>query len=202
MNKYHKKFLSSYTAENIIALFSRYRGAPKEITESWGMLEAAKRIVEDLGSCKIIVVGDGCSPRTGAIFAYFTKAEVVSIDPCFNMAHWQEHVRKQTAMGFPPQRLEVIKERVEDVTVFCEGRMAVAIWPHSHASMLNLKLRHYTDRIDIAMPCCRPIPAAFMKRPHITYEDYNIASPKRTIHIFSDELEIKSALYPVGQLYP
>ena len=78
MNKYHKRFLNSFTSENVIALFSRYKGAAKEITESWGMLEAAKLVTDKIGEHIVIIAGDGCSPRTGAIFAYFTKADVES----------------------------------------------------------------------------------------------------------------------------
>ena len=184
MNKYHKRFLNSFTSENVIALFSRYKGAAKEITESWGMLEAAKLVTDKIGEHIVIIAGDGCSPRTGAIFAYFTKADVISIDPNFNMLHWEEHFDKQTKLGYEPQRLKVLKKKIEDVPIDCESKPCLVIWPHSHANMLNTKIYNYSGRIDIAMPCCKPIPAELMKIPHFTYDDYNITSPKRTIHIW------------------
>lgn len=127
MNKYHKKFLSSFACENVVGIFSRYRGAPKEITKSWGMLEASKLLDIKIDESKIIVIGDGCSPRTGIIFAYFTKAEVISIDPKFNIAHWNDHVEKQTNMGFPPQRIEIINDHIENLKLNCNNKHTIAI---------------------------------------------------------------------------
>lgn len=184
MNKYHKTFINSFASENIIALFSRYKNAHKEITESMAMLEAAKRFIPNVSECLVVVVGDGASPRTGAVFAYFTKAEVISVDPAFNMAHWEVHYRQQAAMGFPIQRLEVIKDKIEDVPIYCKDKRVLILWPHSHADMDSIKLFDYGQRYDIAMPCCRQIPSNWASLPHIYYEDKNILSPKRSIHIW------------------
>lgn len=79
VNKYHSRFLRTRAAENVLGIFSRFNNAHKEITESWAMLEAAKKHGPPLDeNCEVFVVGDGGSPRTGAIFAYYTKARVVS----------------------------------------------------------------------------------------------------------------------------
>lgn len=185
MNKYHKAFLSQFASENIIGLFSRYKGAAKEITESWGMLEAARKFIPGLDDCLVVIVGDGCSPRTGALFAYMTKAEVISIDPAFNMAHWEEHVQKQTAMGFSPKRLRLIMDKLENVEIDCEGKPLLVIWPHSHANMNDGTLNNYSKRHDIAMPCCVQIPPAWMSIPHIVFDDYHVISPRRSIHIWT-----------------
>lgn len=191
MNLYHKRFLESFTSENVIALFSRYKGATKEITESWAMLEAAKKTAYklefDLNECKIIVVGDGCSPRTGAIFAYYTKADVVSVDPNANLKHWEEHCEKQTLMGYKPERITFWSMKIEDMCFECKGKEAIIVWPHSHADMNKLDVRDYARRIDISMPCCVPIPQNWMSKPHIIYTDYNVLSPKRDIHIWDSE---------------
>lgn len=184
MNIYHKRFLESFSAESVIGLFSRYKGAAKEITESWAMLEAANNHCLNLDSHHIIVVGDGCSPRTGAIFAYFTKAMVTSVDPGFNLSHWQEHVAKQTAMGFPPQRLEVIQDYIDKTKIDCHGRPLLVIWPHSHAHMNECNPVNHGLRTDIAMPCCVKVPKNWLLKPHSTYDDENVISPKRTIHVW------------------
>jgi len=186
-NYYHRKFLESFASENIIALFSRYKGSSKEITESWAMLEAAKKHVPDIDNKSVIVVGDGCSPRTGALFAYFTKAFVFSIDPQFNLDHWNEHCDKQRKMGFPVQRLRIYKDKLEN-TLFSFHSDIVVVWPHSHADM-NVSLKNFCltgNRWDIAMPCCEPIPSNWMREQHICYEDFNVLSPKRTIHIWEN----------------
>lgn len=186
MNLYHKRLLSSNSAENVIGLFSRYKGAAKEVTESWGMLEAAIKYVQDLNECLVVVVGDGCSPRTGALLAYLTRADVISVDPNMNMRHWEEHVGKQTAMGYPPQRLRVIADRIENIEIDCEGRSCVVLWPHSHANMEHTRIMNHAKRTDIAMPCCVPIPKKWMEKPHIVFDDYNVLSPKRSIHVWTN----------------
>lgn len=153
------------------------------------MLEAANNHVLNINTSVVIVVGDGASPRTGAIFAYYTKAEVTSIDPVFNIGHWCEHVAKQTVMGFPPQRLSIFDKRIEDLkSLDCKNRQVIVVWPHSHACMNNCKVHNYTKRVDIAMPCCVKIPSNWLFRPHIVYEDKWVLSPHKTIHIWNDDL--------------
>lgn len=113
MNKYLERFLRSYSSENVVALFSRYKNAAKEITESWAMLEVVMREFEDTENLMAVVVGDGCSPRTRALIAYHTKAFVYSIDPELNLNHWLDHLKKQEEMGYPVKRLKAWKMKIE-----------------------------------------------------------------------------------------
>ena len=151
------------------------------------MLEAAHQYTVELDKFLIIVVGDGCSPRTGAVFAYLTKAKVVSVDPQFNLSHWQEHVDKQSGMGFPIQRLRIIRDCVAKTSIDCGGRPVLVVWPHSHANMNECNPVNCGPRTDISMPCCVDIPKNWMMRLHMTYEDGYVESPKRTIHIWTPE---------------
>jgi hypothetical protein len=184
MNYYLKRFIESFTSENVIALFSRYKNAAKEITESWGMLEAAKKLDVNLSECKVVAVGDGASPRTGAVFAYYSGADVISLDPNANIGHWEEHCEKQTLMGYPPQRIVFLKNKIEDIEINCLEKTVIVVWPHSHADMNNTHIGNYSRRIDIAMPCCVAIPNNWKEKPHISYTDYNVLSEKRDIHIW------------------
>jgi len=186
-NRYHKLFFESYTSENIIALFSRYKGAAKEITESWAMLEAAKKVDVNLDECTVVVVGDGCAPRTGAIFAYFTKALVISVDPNANIPHWVEHCEKQAKIGYEPERISFAKMKIEDIVFDGNGKTVIVVWPHSHADMNKADITNYGRRIDISMPCCVKIPSNWMSKPHVTYTDFNVLSPKRDVHIWDSE---------------
>ncbi|MDD4996375.1 MAG: hypothetical protein PHW15_02815 [Patescibacteria group bacterium] len=186
MNKYVKRFVESFASENIIGLFSRYPNAYKEISESWALLEAAKKHVGNINDSIVIVIGDGASPRTGAIFAYFTKANVFSIDPNFNILHWIEHYDKQMKMGYTPQRLKLFKLKASEVKINCFNKQCIVIWPHSHAPMNDFNVLNALTRIDIALPCCIPIPNNWMTIPHIVFDDINIISPKRTIHIWKE----------------
>lgn len=46
--------------------------------------------------------------------------------------------------------------------------------------------KNYKRRGDIAMPCCKEIPGNWMMVPHIVYDDKNVISPKRTIHVWKE----------------
>lgn len=187
MNKYHKQLIESNASENIVGLFSRYKGASKEVTESFGIFAACRKVIPDINQHLVYVIGDGASPRTGAVFAYFTKAEVVSIDPQFNMDHWEKHTTQQKSMGYPITRLEVIKKKIEDCQVFnCNQKRIIIVFPHSHASMEETlkKFTNYKTRYIVNMPCCVPIPTNFAKIPHTFIKDTLIVSPKNEIHIW------------------
>lgn len=188
-NQYQTKFLNTFAAENIIGLFSRYKGSAKEITESWAMLEAAKKVTSSLSNTVVVVVGDGCSPRTGAMMAYYTQAEVISVDPNLNMDHWADHSDKQAKMGYPVRRLTLVKNRIENLLIDCQGKDCIVLFPHSHADCRQVYLDNYGQLSFISMPCCKPIPAIFQRLVHLTYDDEHVLSPKRTIHIWdsSDE---------------
>jgi len=147
------------------------------------MLEALKKYVPDYNDRTLIVVGDGRTPRTGAILAYFTLAEVITVDPNFDMLFWREHTQQQERLGFTPCRIEVHPYKIEDMHFDIKTRIAV-IWPHSHADMNALKMPGCYSRVDIAMPCCKPIPKEWGSIPHVTYDDHNVLSPKRSVHIW------------------
>jgi len=187
-NKYHAQLINSFTSENIIGLFSRYKNASKEITESFALLSAAKTFVsEPFNNVHTLIIGDGASPRTGAVFAYYTTTTVTSIDPNFNLDFYQKHSTQQEKMGYPIQRLTLIKSKIEDLKntpIDCNHKTLLTIWPHSHADMNSLPVTNYLNRYDIALPCCIPIPLNWQHEPHITYIDKHILSPKNTIHIW------------------
>lgn len=187
MNKYHERCLRSFAFGDIAEMFCRYKGGAKEVTESWAMLEAAKLYFPSIGDYKVVVVGDGASPRTGCLLAYMTKADVISIDPELNMKHWNWWLDRKIKLGEPPKRLEVRQCKIEDTEIDCDGKKLLAIWPHSHAPMNGINAVNYTSRADIAMPCCVPIPSNFMARHHIAFDDFNVESPKRMVHIWKED---------------
>ncbi len=194
MNRYHELFFRSASAENLVNLFSRYKGGPKEITESLGLLHAARRLYgSDFSNTTVVVVGDGNSPRTGACFAYLTNAKFVySIDPEMNLVHWEEHYEKQTKMGYRPERLAVIKQKVEDINwVEDLSSDLLVVWPHSHAGMNDTSKKFKVNsRADLAMPCCVPIPRNWASTPHISFTDPQILSPHNTIHYWGPEVVV------------
>ena len=193
-NRDHIKFLESFSSENIVGLFSRYKGSAKEISESMGCLYAFRKLNLDSSKTIVLVVGDGASPRTGAIISYFTKASVISVDPNINLDHWQDHCGKQGGMGYPVKRLLVYKDKIEDLLFDCWHRHCVIILPHSHADMRKIFVENYSSVSVISLPCCVPIPSTYARIPHMTYEDADITSDKRTFHIWSPSDELDQAI--------
>ena len=184
--KYLAEFLSTFTTECVIGLFTRYKDrAPKEITESWGMLQAAKKFVPNLDNKLVFVIGDGASPRTGALFAYYTKATVVSIDPAMNLDHYKIWYDRQVAVKETPQRLTVLKEKAENYKPSCNNKDILVVWPHSHADMNSFEPVGYSTRADIALPCCVKIPNKWLSRPHTKFSDENIMSEKNIVFVWN-----------------
>ena len=181
MNKYIERFISTRSCEDVVGLFSCCNNTKKEITESWAMLEAAKKYTEDLSKMFVLVIGDGVLPRTGALFAYYTKATVLSIDPIMNI---RKFMAWKNAKNLEPKNLFVKDAKVEDTPVALNGSDVLVIWPHSHAPMGKERISNHGRRIDIAMPCCVNIPSGFMRREHLVYEDVHVLSPKNKVHVW------------------
>lgn len=184
MSQYLIRFLNSRSAENLMPLFTKCGKPAKEITESFGMVEAAKKFCPELWKWKCIVVGDGKTPRTGAMMSFYTGADVISVDP-EAYEELPSFYAVNRALGAVPKRLEIAKSRIEDIDlIHCDGKPVVVLWPHSHADMDKCQVVNCERRVDIALPCCVPIKKAWLEKPHIHYVDYSILSPKREIFIW------------------
>lgn len=192
-NKYHKAVLNSASCENIIALFSKTRNAHKEITESMAILHATLKTIPDIGRRVIHVIGDGRLPRTGILFAYFTKAQVYSYDPQFDMEFWGAHRKR-----WNHERITVLNMKFEDATKDEEftantikDKDVVAVFPHSHADFtecIRIFMSGGCRSLSIVnMPCCVPIPEKWMEKPHIHIRDRHVISPKNDIYIWAQE---------------
>lgn len=151
----------------------------KEITESMAAYDAVRNYGWDKGfrwddpNIQCFVIGDGRTPRTGALFAYRTKWQVFSIDP-----------QLKTVYSPPfPQRLYVVPRKIEDWACMWEGDTAVIIAVHSHAPLAialeKIKARH---TLIVAIPCC--CGQTIGREPDKEYIDKGILSPKRTVKIW------------------
>jgi len=149
----------------------------KEITESMACYVAARK---HLGlhlsdpTVTAIVVGDGNTPRTAAIFAYMSAWTVYSIDPRL--------VHKERYKGV--KRLHVVAKKIEDTAVHCDGP-AVVVLPHAHVSVIKtLQSVIAPVRHVVALPCCVELqhPATL----HVEYTDWGVWSPERLIRVWRD----------------
>ena len=170
----------------------------KEISEAEAMRQAlVKRLNMHQGSraTAVIVVGDGRTPRLGALLAYTTAWMCVSIDPNF---------KKTDYPG--TQRLDCIKTKIEDpdigekiygsieyngMSVNDITRVAVTA-PHSHASLETAvkvvrNVFPNMERLDaIAMPCCVRQTLSERETCDDRYEDLGVWSTKNVIQIWKN----------------
>lgn len=149
----------------------------KEVTESYAARAAALRLRDDFQPADrdicCVVVGDGSTPRTAATFALHSGWRCHSVDP---------RLRPQRSNRWREiPRLTIHPARIEDCT-FAARRVVVAAI-HSHVG-LSASLRSIVadELLVIAMPCC--VPVDITARPNISYDDPDVLSPKRTIHIW------------------
>jgi len=150
----------------------------KEWTESVGAYRAAGlklRCVAELsdGAVTAFVVGDGSTPRTGAMLACRTAWTVHSIDPRAREKAW------------PIQRLTVHRCRVEDFRLEEPAGRSVVIAVHSHADLGRAVAsveRCATVVGVVAIPCCEPQRLA--TEPDDDYHDWGIHSPERRVLVW------------------
>lgn len=181
MNDYIKWLLNSRSAPLSLPYFLPNKNATKEITESVGCFMAAKEIDYPLDKSIVIVAGDGIAPRTGAIFALYSKAVVHSIDPL---------LRPKAEHQFQLENIFGYAKKGEDVKVDCGGKRVLIVLPHSHCPMPEaVKIPFNYSRMDIVnLPCCVPVPGKFLTKENSAriYVDKNILSGKNMIYIWEN----------------
>ena len=121
----------------------------KELTESLAVLDVALDLARysrlERGDPSVtVLVGDGHSPRTGALVAMETGWTVTSIDPVLSVDGPHPKIA----------RLTCIRARLEDRPDLC-ARLVLA--PHSHAPP-ELTRRAASGGQVVSMPCCVPWP--------------------------------------------
>ncbi len=145
----------------------------KEITESFAMFEASRKLYPDFkhenGDVTLVCVGDGTKPRTAALFAFLTRWNCVSIDPEMEFKDDEKIYR-----------LESIKDEIQNIQRHFHSKVLV-VMPHAHVKLDWLK-GISGDRIKyISMPCC------IKQNPQsvdIEYRDKFVWSPQNLIKIW------------------
>lgn len=151
----------------------------KEITESMAAFVAIQdhlinKVIKNNNNVDVYVIGDGYTPRTGALIACLTKWNVISIDP------------KMKSVGWNINRLTTYRKRIDDLYFNNENEntVAVIIFVHSHASIKKSLevICGYSKRHVIDIPCC--FDADITKKPDVNYVDMGIQSEKQKVNIY------------------
>lgn len=146
----------------------------KEVTESVGAFAAIKNHI-NIGrsdDVDVFVVGDGHTPRTGALIASLTKWNVKSIDPQMRQKKW----------GI--KRLETYRNTAEELKFHGRNNCAILVCVHSHAPISSClqMLDGYSEVHLVNIPCC--FPADIEQQADVSYVDTSIQSPKQRVDIF------------------
>lgn len=151
----------------------------KEVTESmatfWGVCKFIfNNDMPRFGDKEInlVSVGDGCQPRTAALFALRTRWNCISVNPNLNKIDW----------GI--ERLTCYQSKIEDLNLNFDSRVII-VCVHSHASMESTLGHIKAPRRDLLdMPCC--VKHNVGRDPDYSYYDIGIWSPKNQIKIWRD----------------
>ena len=156
----------------------------KEITESLTCYNAARQhLRKDFPlndkDVTCVVVGDGNTPRTGAIFAMRTAWQVISIDP-----------RLKLDKGYNIKRLMMFPHKIEEYITYGVATPIVIVACHSHANWEQMlkPFKRVTKLAIIALPCCVPTG----DNPDVEYADWGCWSPCRTVKVWRPKAEATS----------
>jgi hypothetical protein len=186
MENYSERILETKSINLALPYFSCGKHVVKEVSESWGALEAAKLFKDRMDENTLIFIpGDGVVPRTGAIFSLYTKSHVISCDPIMKM----EKVETLPKLG----RLSYFNKKAEelDSSIIPQNiKRVLIVLCHSHCPMFEaIKFVKQIDKIDIInIPCCVPIPPFFLskKNPPKIYMDKSIRTQKNKVYIWEN----------------
>lgn len=144
----------------------------KEISEAMACVEAVRRRVPrgTLAdrSRSVLVVGDGTSPRVGAMLAVRSGWSVVSVDPAMRLDGPHPRI----------DRLVCRRDRVEAVDELFD----VVIACHSHAPVAATQARLKPGGLGVTLECC----VSWTSAPGLieSYEDHWCLSAARTMRVW------------------
>lgn len=154
----------------------------KEITESMGAFEALRKnklagkgrpFEYDDRDVVCICVGDGRSPRTGALVACRTAWAVYSVDPNMklNKTSWSDI-----------NRLTLVKDKVENFSI--HAKKAIILSVHSHVGLpASIACVTGVERLAVvAIPCC--VKQELRVHADTEYRDKGIWSPCNNVKVW------------------
>ena len=151
----------------------------KEITESMAAYRAVRSYFWRKGwspsdkSITAIIVGDGSTPRTGALFALRTAWTCHSVDPALSKKNEWACI----------ERLHIHRKPIEEC-IFNGGGRYILIAVHSHANLEHARQAIKSEKVPVvSIPCCVPQTIADQE-PNEIFEDMGIASPERTVKVW------------------
>ena len=168
----------------------------KEVTETMGCFNAVRKHLlgegkfdsKDAGTTAL-VIGDGSTPRVGALLALRTSWNCISVDPAFKTKI--ESVSQDGEVTYAWKniaRLSVIAKPIQEVKI--KPSKLVVVMMHCHVDLEEalLCVESECELVGIvACPCCNFIERqkVFMGNPPLVdYRDQHMATPQNNMRVW------------------
>ncbi|CAH0514662.1 unnamed protein product [Peronospora belbahrii] len=165
----------------------------KEITESMGLFNAVRRYIQPKNIQNhvethdkhdgIVVVGDGNTPRTAAMFAFRMQGWTsYSVDPAM------ESGTSERSKGWEKvSNLVVMRNKIEHVRIVL--RRAIVVLVHAHVTLDQALSAVQAEEVCgvVTLPCCNwygQQESIFGRGPDLVYDDFSVLSDHREIRLW------------------
>ncbi|KAF4043364.1 hypothetical protein GN244_ATG04406 [Phytophthora infestans] len=165
----------------------------KEVTESMALFNAVRRYIEPKSeeeSLKIngkhdgiVVVGDGNTPRTAAMFAFRMRGwKCYSVDPAM------EKGTSERSKGWADvSNLVTVRNKIENIRITL--RRAIVVLVHAHVTLDQALSAVQAEQVCgvVTLPCCNwygQQEMLFGRRPDLVYDDFSVLSDHREIRLW------------------
>lgn len=184
--------------EELRPLFMHAHAPAKEMTESYAAMHHLRRsLTHHIPECLVLHIGDGAHCRTGAMFAFLSKARNICIDPNVNpdvmtpwMARWNV------------QRLSWFAGRVEDFPLEEIDEPCLVTFVHAHVNTDAVLRRIPNWRAAYVNPCCHPNEQRSRGTVVAGGHDWAILSPEREYQVILNERAQGGCWLPNGSHKP
>ncbi|KAL7691734.1 hypothetical protein Plhal304r1_c008g0031521 [Plasmopara halstedii] len=163
----------------------------KEITESMALFNAVRRYIAPTSKSRkvndkpdgIIVVGDGSTPRTAAMFAYRMQGwKCYSVDPAMDTGTSERSKRWAEVSN-----LIIVRNKIENVRISLKRVILVLV--HAHVSLDQALSAVEAEEICgvMTIPCCNWYglqETLFGRKPDLVYDDFSVLSDHREIRLW------------------
>lgn len=166
--------LNSYP--DLLHPYFQKAGSPiKEMAECWGLYQFLTEVkeVKDKDTL-VVIVGDGTTPRLGALLAVMTKWECISIDPALREIQNIE-------------RLTIITKGIEEIEDINTDKDLIVVFPHAHVNTSKAikKVKSKKKRYIVVNPCCNPGTQLLKTIPIKEKEDKYMLTPHCRIVLYN-----------------
>ncbi len=167
--------------EALWPLFAKATKPAKEMTESFSALVHLRPLMSQVGTCRVVHIGDGAHARTAALFALKTGAENISVDPLINeqlVSSWRDE--------FAIERFSWRKSRASEARAGLNELSSLptfVTFVHAHVDVEE-ELAGLRWDAAFTLSCCTPGKQLTRNLPvHVHGEDMGVLSHDRTFQV-------------------